>query len=65
MKRIILGWTMAAGLFGTCLAQVAVAEDAAKSEVKLLEAKPITAGHRVIPLFPAGRRSSPSRTPRS
>src|SRR3954469_24352900 len=55
MKRRVMGLAVAMGLFCAEFGgRAAVAEDAPKSDVKLVEPKPITAGHRVIALFPAG-----------
>ena len=52
MKRSVMGLTVAVGL--VCAGFAAFAEDAPKSDVKFVEPKPITEGHRVIPLFPPG-----------
>jgi len=56
MKRCIVAWAVAAaGLMSAgVVGGAARADDAPKSPVKFVEPKPITAGHRVIELFPAG-----------
>src|SRR4051812_18725955 len=55
MKRSVIGLAVAAGLLWAGFAgRAAFAEDQPQSEAKFVEPKPITEGHRVIPLFPAG-----------